>query len=223
MRTLRTLPSHPSCVSSWPTWPRPPGASTTTWPWTSPGSGRRCSTRSKRRLTPVREETVQSPRVRLNEDQHSTLCYQQSLSLGCDHSSASYSDPSSMSASGSSPLSSSRSRSRIDSDSSGSSSPQSDESSASAQSYSRNLNSNRNQYLNYYTSKLFTSYTEISYHSNLSGVWNRNGKVHFTLESGARYELRETDIQRAFSKHGMVMRVKLYLRSRRGLDGYVGT
>jgi len=130
-----------------------------------------------------------------------------SESEGCDYSSASYSDPSSMSASeasGSSPLSSSRSRSRIDSDSSGSSSPQSDQSSSSAQTYFRHLNSNRNQYLNYYTS-----------------VWNRNGKVHFTLESGARYELVDTDIERAFSQHGKVLRVDLYPRARKGLDGYV--
>lgn len=130
-----------------------------------------------------------------------------SESEGCSDS-ASFSDPSSMSASeasGSSPLSSSRSRSRIDSDSSGSSSPQSDQSSASAQSYTRDLNhSNRNQYLNYYT-----------------GVWNRRGRVHFSLESGARYELGERDIHKAYSQYGKITGVYLFPRARRGLDGHV--
>ena len=56
----------------------------------------------------------------------------------------------------------------------------------------------------------------------VSGVWNRRGNVHFTLESGARYELVEGDIRRAFSKYGKVRHVKLYARARRGLDGHVG-
>jgi len=107
----------------------------------------------------------------------------------------------------SSPLSSSRPRSRIDSDSSSNSSPLSEQSSGSTNSYprGRDLNSSsRNQYINYYT-----------------GVWNRRVTVHFTLQSGARYELVEGDIRRAFSKHGKVRDVKLYPRARRGLDGHV--
>jgi len=107
----------------------------------------------------------------------------------------------------SSPSSSSRPRSRIDSDSSSNSSPLSEQSSGSTNSYprGRDLNSSsRNQYINYYT-----------------GVWNRRVTVHFTLQSGARYELVEGDIRRAFSKHGKVRDVKLYPRARRGLDGHV--
>ena len=56
----------------------------------------------------------------------------------------------------------------------------------------------------------------------VSGVWNRRGNVNFTLESGARYELVEGDIRRAFSKYGKVKYVKLYPRAKRGLDGHVG-
>merc|ERR1712066_145070 len=106
---------------------------------------------------------------------------------------------------GSSPLSRSRSRSRIDSDTSNSS-PQSDRSSSSAtttNSNSRDI-SNNNKYLHYYT-----------------GFWNRRGRVSFTLQSGARYELVDGDIRRAFSQYGSVREVRLNPRSRRGLDGYV--
>ena len=46
--------------------------------------------------------------------------------------------------------------------------------------------------------------------------------MHFTLESGARYELVAGDIRRAFSKHGKVRDVKLYPRASKGLDGHVG-
>jgi len=124
-----------------------------------------------------------------------------------ESASSSVSDHSGMSASEasrSSPLSSSSPRSRMDSDSSGSSSPHSDQSSASTHSYPSDLNSNRNQYLNYYT-----------------GSWNRRGSVHFTLESGARYELVERDIRRVFSQYGRVREVRLFPRARRGLDGKV--
>ena len=44
------------------------------------------------------------------------------------------------------------------------------------------------------------------------GVWNSRGRVSFSLQSGARYELVDGDIRRAFSKYGCVREVRLSLK-----------
>jgi len=156
-------------------------------------------------LSRLREALLNEVETEAKSDS-TTSGHHSSESEGSNESASFSSNMSASEDSGSSPLSSSKSRSRNDSDSSSSSSPLSDQSSGSTNSYprGRDLNSSRNKYINYYT-----------------GVWNRRGNVHFTLESGARYELVEGDIRRAFSKYGKVRHVKLYPRAKRGLDGHV--
>ena len=44
----------------------------------------------------------------------------------------------------------------------------------------------------------------------------------FSIQSGARFDLKEDQLQDVFSLHGQLVNHELYPRPRTGFDGYLG-
>ena len=46
--------------------------------------------------------------------------------------------------------------------------------------------------------------------------------MRFSVQSGARFDLKEEEVREVFSQYGELLRVGLYHKARMGFDGYLG-
>ena len=44
----------------------------------------------------------------------------------------------------------------------------------------------------------------------------------FTIQTGAKFDLKEDQLKEVFSKHGKVVKHKIYQKTHMGFDGFVG-
>ena len=47
-------------------------------------------------------------------------------------------------------------------------------------------------------------------------------QLMFTIQTGAKFDLKEDQLKEVFSKHGKVVKHKIYQKTHMGFDGFVG-
>ena len=47
-------------------------------------------------------------------------------------------------------------------------------------------------------------------------------KLMFTIQTGAKFDLKEDQLKEVFSKYGKVVKSKIYQKTHMGFDGFVG-
>ena len=47
-------------------------------------------------------------------------------------------------------------------------------------------------------------------------------RLMFTTQTGAKFDLKEDQLENVFSKHGKVVKYKIFKKSNMGFDGFVG-